>query len=259
MCLFEFIKNIDSTTLVLFDVNETLVTYSDNYRIFRQTNSKNLVKMKNLIKREKFNFLHVLDNMFDVAANNIMLVDQVLPNIINNLKSRGIPCFAFTAIRTGQATCTSPTIVEEKWSEILSDMAITFDNSFDTTFDNTKESDIIKASRILPLDKFYINQGAKIHNGIIYSNNINKGYIFKLFIQHIANNFPETYNKITKIIMIDDSQSNLDSMEKYTELYNDEFNTSLDFVGYHYTKVEDNEKLLRKIDDDYIRQYVDNL
>jgi hypothetical protein len=256
MSLNDLINNIDSNTLVLFDINETLVTYTEPNRILRQTNCHNLVKLKSIVKQERQDFSKVFDYMFSTGGEQLILTDNNFPNMIYNIIAKGALCFAMTAIRTGQASETCDVVVEERWSNICKNLGIKFDNSYDTTFSGLHEGDEgTEELKILKLDPFYKNNGAKIYDGIIYCNNIDKGHILERFMQYIKLSFGEKYSKINKIIMVDDLIKNLDAMRLATE----KLNENIEFIGCHYTKVEEDEKLLSPIDDNHIRNYIDNL
>lgn len=184
--LYDFINGLDSEAIVLFDINDTLITYNKNHRIFRQINHLALVKLKSIIKQERNDFSKIFDFMFSDDNKKLVLTNNELPQIINTFKTKSTLCFAMTAIRTGQASKTSDVIVEKKWSDICKSFGIFFDNSYDFKFPGLEEgSPETKELQILKLEPFYKNNGAMICDGIIYCNNINKGHILEYFIQHI--------------------------------------------------------------------------
>lgn len=198
-------KDVDSSVLVLFDVDETLITPKD--AILKKCNAniaQKLLREYHISYDIDFkSFEYFLSIIF--AAAQFELVNDKSVALVYDLQERGIPTLAFTAAGTGKFG-----IIEklENWR-----------------FDQLKNLGLDFQSFLGPLclhwDAQYPEKAPLFFRGILFSSNQPKGIVLAEFLQKIKGNF-------SKIIMIDDKSKFLESVERSSQKEN------IPFEGYLY-------------------------
>lgn len=199
----------DENTLVVFDVDEVLMTYRDmvlrpcgaHFRplSWSDLNPSEICYLTSLMLKE----------------GRVSLVDPCIPHLIDRLEDRGVKTIALTAARTGKFG-----VIEnaEEWRlDVLKQLGITFHKSF-------------------PLHEIihFKNQGRDDCNYPIFK----KGVLFlgdakiskgSLLLQFLA----KVDWRPDKIIFIDNEQRHLDSVRTIAR------GANISFQGYQYLGVEE--------------------
>jgi Protein of unknown function (DUF2608) len=105
---FDF-SNLDSDTLVLFDVDETLIQPVDNYKINQWTEPAKELLLRLVEQYASANWDHIHAILFEKVE--YLLTEPHIIKIIQELQAKKVPVIALTAMRTGQL---GP-IVKEEW------------------------------------------------------------------------------------------------------------------------------------------------
>jgi len=205
-------KSIDSETLVIFDVDDVLITPRD--QILQHAFKKELAPVIQAIerrygKKEEQRFWSIIW----LARKNELVEPQVV-NIIKELQSRSIKVIALTNAFTGSFG-DLPSLEDWRINE-LAKYDIHFKKSWpmlsDKTFAQLKSEDPMR----FPAFK----------NGILFTCYLSKGDVLKAFLPY-AGLIPK------KIIFIDDKRKYLESVEGFCKEHN------IAFKGYEYTAVAD--------------------
>ena len=240
------IKNVDKGVLVLYDINETLITYPESRRLFRAPNTEHLKKMfAKLQERYPDQYIEIRNRLFE--TNTIQLSDPKFTDLINKCKEKDTPFLCFTAIRTGLANQHQSELTEDKWVKLLADFNL--DKQYNVNFSGINEARLPHLRIDPTLQPFMQNNDAMIKDGIVFCNNINKGYIIHLIMVYL-----EIINKKPhSVIMLDNRLENLVDVDEQLKKY------KIPFIGIYYTKIIEEEANLPPIDDDYIDKLIDEL
>lgn len=191
--LQDALKAADTRSLVVFDVDQTLITEEDPYDRLFVRDRKNAKTLEALL----CGYVDWLPDGVNISAiasrvaqlKKMILVDDTLAYIIKDLNARNIPTIALTDCKTGQYGLI-PSL--EDWRiKMLQDLGIEFNGSF--------------ASR--PEMKF---EGLGLHNkvptykkGILFTGHAcDKGTLLITFLQAVGTLFE-------KVFCIDDSKTYL--------------------------------------------------
>ncbi len=213
--LFEnALENIDQETLVLFDVDETLIVPKDLIMrspvrdIFREI-AKETINNPDIVDIEKYGKDYFLGQVLSKVKYEI--VDPKIVTIIEALHKRKIKTIAFTKMFIG--TCGAIPAMED-WRFIqLKDLNIDFSSAFP----------LFQKIEIEPLDKMI--RPALFKQGILCANGQDKGPVLIGFLRNI-DWVP------SKVLFIDDRLDYLLNVEESLS------NIGIEFVGFHYTAVE---------------------
>lgn len=190
----------DPSTLVLFDVDETLIQPDDTYLI-NEHSERGLKFRQSLIqKHPEIMKIHDIGGIILHQAERSLIENEVISKI-KILKKKNIKVFAITAMNTGAYSNIGRM---EKWRyEHLKKLG--FEGAY-------------------PNDDFYL-QGFKrkpvFYKGIIATDLEDKGEVLASILQRLN-------LKPKKIIMFDDTLEFLESVQKEC------IKKNLDFTGYHY-------------------------
>ena len=198
--VFEYITPFKESTLIFFDVDDTLITPQS--KTFK---SAPYNKMMDRIKsnKEQFpNFKEILSNWR--LQRSVMLVDNEWPKIINLLK-KPYPVYGLTKINTGKFG-NIKSVEEWRHQELLS-LGIEFSQSNQFLNDN----------RIKRPDT------PTYHNGIFITGSFNKRQTLQLFWKNI----PTPKN----IIFIDDKKTYLEEVKQFCK------ERGCNFLGIHFKGV----------------------
>ncbi|EFB41392.1 DUF2608 domain-containing protein [Parachlamydia acanthamoebae] len=205
-----YIENIDEDTLVVFDVDEVLISTTDIFlhpecdEIFLGLIYDAFEKAKTDKEKDE------LENQLSLTMllPKRVLVEGSTPGFIESLQVKGIKTMALTSCPTGRFGVI-PSV--EQWRiRHLKTLGIDFSaeapcqESFSLT-------EICKKNRPAPL----------FENGILFSKGYSKGEVLIAFLKRI--NW-----KPSNVLFIDDLADNLESVKQYL----DEFD--IPFVGFHY-------------------------
>ena len=204
----EELANADSNTLVIFDVDDVLITYND--MVLRPCGMRFLpTSWKNIDPKEIPYLISIMLN-----EGKIILVDPSAPQLINNLEGRGVKAIALTAARTGKFG-----VIEsmEDWRlKVLKQFNIDFSGSFPKT------------------QTIYFGDGAKkeknyslFKDGILFlgDEEATKGSLLVQFLEKIQ-------WKPKKVLFIDDKMSQVTSVETALN------EAKIPFQGYQYRGAE---------------------
>ena len=93
------IKNMDSNTLVIFDVDHVLIMPTDEYSLNRNPYRRQLWQdLKLRSSEEEFKFLRSIA----VSSAKWRLVDPNIMTVLSELKNKNIPTVALTSLATGK-------------------------------------------------------------------------------------------------------------------------------------------------------------
>lgn len=245
---FAEIPAIESeNTLILLDINETLITYKEKWRVLKGLNMSIRQDIINRIKNEQGQETgqKIIDYIFDNAE--VCLLDNNFSKFYEKIKD--VPTFALTAIRPGFASVNSTTSVQDIWSNILFDAGIEFDSSYDTVFQDLNENNKqLENLKIANLNKFYALEDAMTHNGIVFCCNLNKGFILTKVLDHLRTK----QIAIETVIMVDDVKKNLEQIDCYLS----NTNRNINFIGYEITTEKIVEEKLGPIDAAYVDKFI---
>lgn len=219
------LNKVDQDTLVVFDVDEVLITCKDV--ILRPCGSHFLpMSWKNIDRKE---FIFLISIM--INESQPMLVEPSTPWFVKELQAKGAKTMALTAARTGKFG-----VIEnaEDWRlQILKKLDIDFSNTFPKN----------------PL--IYFNQVKKESNYPLFKNGIlflgdeknTKGSLLIQFLEKMQ-------WKPKKVIFIDDKMPHLISVETALN------EAKISFQGYQYKGVE---QLPKEFDEEIAEMQFDHL
>lgn len=202
------LDSVDQNTLVVFDVDNVLITYND--MVLRPCGSHfRPDSWKDLDPKEIPYLISIM-----LRDSQIILVDLSVPQLINDLESRGVKTIALTAARTGKFG-----VIEsmEDWRlHSLRQFNIDFSTSFPNIGIIFFDKDIHKENDYPLFKEGILFLGDEIKT---------KG---ELLIEFLA----KTQWTPKKVIFIDDKLSHLHSVEASLKP------TTIAFQGYQYLGVE---------------------
>ncbi len=178
-------------TLVIFDIDETLITPAD---ILLKPIGGNFKGWEMIKPDESEQFTNYLSIM--LSSTNYILVDNEAPSVIQRLPQKGVFAMGLTACSTGSVGVIQSM---EKWRiDQLKAVGIDFSPFFDEEF---IFSDLVDDRSRPPLFK----------NGILFTGDFQapqqstKGQLFDVFLDRIS-------WKPEQIVFIDDDKKHLDAM-----------------------------------------------
>ena len=204
-CLLESaLKKVDSSTLVIFDVDHVIIMPTDEHSFSRNLDRKKI--WNNLvIKHSKKDAIFL--RSITVKSAEWRLVDPYIIKIFSYLKNKEIPTIALTSHRTGRYGIIEK--MENLRIKELKDFGIDF-----TKLNSLKGH--------LSINKFKnINGIPMLKNGVILTAEIDKATILE-YILHKKNYYPK------QIIFIDDQIRNLEAIQKLCN------KLKIKFQGFHY-------------------------
>jgi hypothetical protein len=207
------IETLDSQALVIFDVDETLITPKE--ALFRAP--KEQLPIDYQLLREYFDDLRtiledeVLKSWKEIWISRILvhrqyqLMDEELPMLIRKLQNRGIVTIGLTLIKSGRFGVI-PSI--ETWrSHQLKEFNIDFFNPVSPLY--------------FPLTFHLEGRTPSFRQGILFTDKTFKGETLALWLEAVK-------WKPNLILFIDDSLPNLQSVESLA------LEMKIPFIGFHY-------------------------
>ncbi len=201
------IKNMDSNTLVIFDVDHVLIMPTDEYSLNRNPYRRQLWQdLKLRSSEEEFKFLRSIA----VSSAKWRLVDTNIMTVLSELKNKNIPTVALTSLATGKFG-----IIEK-----MEDLRIKELQSVGIDFTN-----LTPLHGELPINELKSMHGTPmLKAGIILTAEVDKAKVLE-HILHKKNYYPK------RIVFIDDQLNNLESLEKLC------IKLKIKFEGFHYIAV----------------------
>jgi FMN phosphatase YigB (HAD superfamily) len=202
-------KHIDQETLVIFDIDETLVVGRHNLYSPGPTCQAYKKRILNELSRKQENMAQLYSQV--LLQTRFDCVEDGTASLVSELHSKGIKTLALTARHTGEHGLIKD--LTEWTSDHLQKLQLDFSRSFPevTPFELTG-----RKGRAKPLYK----------NGIIYTCSQDKGSLLMQFLNKI-NFHPK------KVVFIDDLLVNAESVSQALE------RVGIKNYCYHYTYVRD--------------------
>jgi len=211
------IQQADSETLVIFDVDDVLITAKD--QILQPAHHKFAQKLEeNLESRHSESEAQILWSIIWLTRVND-LVDPQMVSLMNEAQGKGLKVMALTNAWTG-AFGKIPSIEDWRINE-LEGFGYMFKDSWSALKSKTFEALKSKDPKRFPVFK----------DGIVFTSNLPKGEVLKAFLEH-ASLSPK------KIIFVDDKLKNLKSVEAFCQ------KAGINFAGFEYTAVAGRPKSL---------------
>ncbi len=203
------IPNLDNNTLVIFDIDETLLTRKD--KLLRTP----LVTTKYAKMIPKDKFFPAFSRAF--KEGKFELTNKKLPELIERIKSTSAKIIALTNVTSGSLG------VIESYPDFRVRECAQFGFDFSNSFPHIKTLEIPTLQQTLN-GKFPL-----FKNGIICTNGVSKETVLMAFLRKIK-------WKPKKVIFIDDLK---EYVEKIADVMKKE---NIDFLGLHYVKHKDRSK-----------------
>ena len=209
------IQHADSETLVIFDVDDVLITVKDQilqseYEKFLEELNKKLESRTSEEEAQKFWSIIYLTRIDE-------LVDPRMVALIKEAQAKGLKVMAFTNAWTGTFG-NIPSLEDWRLNE-LADFGYTFKDSWSALKPKTFEALKSQDPKRFPVFK----------DGIVFTSNLPKDEVLKAFLEY-ASLSPK------KIIFIDDKSKNLKSVEAFCQ------KTGIKFTGFEYIAVAERPK-----------------
>jgi len=211
------IEESDENTLVIFDVDETLIQAND-----AGLQRKNSSSANEILEELKEKYPKLKTEEFDSYIRSIVMqqaireiIEPYSVNFIKSLQEKGIKTIALTKMRTGSYG----KLMSEKWrADGLKKLGVNFDKAFNEN---------------LVFNKFKAFHGSYpvFYQGILCTNNQSKGDVLGAFLDAIQ-------FKPSKVIFFDDLEEQLISVAKEME------RRKISFQGYRYLGGEPKTKKL---------------
>ncbi|MDQ5891117.1 MAG: hypothetical protein QG604_991 [Candidatus Dependentiae bacterium] len=182
------LDSLDENSLVLFDVDDTLLYAPDALANLRKKDLSWWFRLKMLLKfPTRFTntaWMEPLSYMMHQAPR--MLIEPTIPTLINTLHQRNIPVLALTSMESGGC---GPIPHFPEWRRaMLATLGITFSTRFnDTTFST------------LPMRR---NTHPVLYQGALCANQQDKGLVLAAFLDH-------TGFAPSRVVFFDDSRTAL--------------------------------------------------
>lgn len=211
--------------LLAFDLDDTIFVQND--KIMRSINSKQRHDfITDIINNSK---VSTVKKMFENVEYRLVEDDTICH--INNLQNRNIETVGFTARRTGFRTVCTVVSNEDTTLNILKNLNLSFKSDIFYDFEFSDMSQLNSSYSEMMVDPtlecYEIPGNVMIKNGVIFSNNIDKGIV----MLHVFNKFkfiPE------KFVLIDDIETNHISMLETINKINMYYGYNIIYEGYHY-------------------------
>ncbi len=199
----------DKNTLVLFDVDETLIIPADV--ALRSATKQHFTHwLENTLATIFNDAPHTYDYYFDfwdVSPHPWMVIEPMIIDMIASLQKRGVTVLALTFARSGAVGHLIPSYPEYR-SGVLQSLDIDFNkaNIPDVTFNQ-----LPKLHDSYPL----------LHKGILYTNHVSKGDVLGAFLDYLQ-------WKPNHIIFFDDT------LKRIKEVAQEACARGIPYTGYHY-------------------------
>lgn len=205
----KYLKDVDKDTLIIFDVDDVLITQSDHiFLASRREYFKNIVKeLRNRYSKEDF---ETLISIIMLESPVQILEPKIVP-FIDALQSKNVRVIALTALST-KSFKNNLTFIDWRINELKS-MGISFRDCW---------------SHIHPKEflNFEVNHPPAFKDGILFSSGVPKEKVLHAFLQDI-------HLSPKKIIFIDDNRENIEAMKKYCN------DSEIPYLGFEFTAAQE--------------------
>jgi hypothetical protein len=215
------LTSLPINSIVMFDLDDTIFRQKDH--LMRNVNSKPRAELLSILEKKHGGLLSV-NHLFHHCEHEIM--EKCIPDFIQKLRSLGIKTFGFTARRTGYLCETDAIAIEQLTIDLITKLGIEFDTCYGNIILESINSTTYPEQTIEPHLKDHLRSNAMMKSGILFSNNLDKGFIMELFMA-------ETNLSPTVVVLIDDRYENLESMQK---LFLKKKNSLTKFIGIQYSR-----------------------
>lgn len=192
---------LNSNSLVLFDIDNTLITPKDaSLRPCGSYLRKIYLHGLEAKRREWLQSILVLDGEEE-------LMEPAFPSLIKDMQDKRIPVIGFTALETGnygKMTC-------------IEDWRINRLKSLDMDFSPTFTDHAFSLTVANPYNGYY----PLFKSGVLFTNREPKGELLILFLERLG-------WRPTKIVFMDDTITQLQSVESAANALD------IEFIGFHY-------------------------
>lgn len=221
------INNTDQTTLIVFDIDDTLIL--SNKPILRANALNKLINnLRTKLNCDIQEAISLIEWKLLITKEHLgygLPVSMSLVKTLQNLINQGVHIIALTKVESGNVTINIPTLkinsiladtYEDRRYQDLKNIGLDFSKSFQS---NLSENQTIKLQDVSnPLSR------AIYKNGIILSSKSSKGNALLVFLNKIL-------WRPKKIIFIDNYLYNIDSVKNVLKKIN------IPFIGIHFTFV----------------------
>lgn len=212
----KFIKDVDQETLVLFDINETLIISQDLIlrpcaKSLWSRYAKETLENPEVAVSGKHNRKYFLGQI--LSKIEYELIDPKFVTIIHSLQERKIKTIALTRMRSGSLEAISS--LEDWRIEHLKKHDIDFSLAFPQHPEVIVKKNLEAHGGNFPLFK----------QGVLCTNKEAKGPVLMAFLECIQ-------WVPSKVVLVDNNTAYLKSVEKSLE------EAGIHFIGFHYTAVE---------------------
>lgn len=230
--LEEELEKSDEKTLIVFDVDEVLITTEDHFihpyadkaffPLVQQVETEAASEEEKRVVEEKLSLCMLLPKR--------ILIEESAPSLIKNLQQKGIKVIALTSCPTG-AFGIIPKV--ERWRiEHLHSLNISFASSF-PKIERCFINDLAISGKPSPL----------FEQGVLFSKGYKKGDVLSAFFKQF-NFYPR------KVIFIDDLNENLESVKTSLQPLN------IEFKGYQYAGAK---RFFKTVDEEVLNYQFNHL
>ncbi len=228
----EELEKSDEKTLIVFDVDEVLITTEDHFihpyadKVFVPLVQQAMAKAAS--EKEKREIEEKLS--LSMLLPKRILIEENAPNLIKNLQQKGIKVIALTSCPTGSFGII-PKV--ERWRiEHLYSLNISFASSF-PKIERCFINDLVTSGKPSPL----------FEQGVLFSKGYKKGDVLSAFFKE-CNFYPN------KVIFIDDLKENLDSAKTALQPLN------IELKGYQYAGAK---RFFKVVDEEVLKYQFNHL
>lgn len=205
------LESANSDTLVIFDVDDVLLTAEDQILQPNHKEYNNFLANKlqsRVSKRDAENLWGII-----LLNAHYKLVDSSIIDIIKTIQSKDIKTLALTNILTGSfgKVCS----IEDWDINRLENNNIDFKPSWSS----------IKEKKFTNFNPSEPGRPPVFKSGVLFTSSVSKGEVLKAFLSYVR-------MKPKKIIFIDDKLKNLESVQKFC------INENIEFSGFQYNAVK---------------------
>jgi hypothetical protein len=205
----DILSHADKHTLVLYDVDETLIMPTDKIHLphFFSVDPGRALKNDFELK-----LAHCIEDIWSIVLLQAhrKLIEPDVVFIIKNLQSRNVKTLGFTKMRSGTFGAID-SLAEYRFNQLKA-LGVEFWLSYDQTIEFNQFT--------CDYDGFPM-----IHKGTIFTNDLPKGQVVGAFLDQLD-------DTITQVIFFDDLLENLISVE------NEMIKRNIIYHGYHYKAVD---------------------
>lgn len=223
------LESADENTLVIFDVDEVLITTADQFAHPYALDASYGICMGAMKKSADKKTIDEIISLCFLLPERI-LIEETTPELIAKIQARGIKTIALTSCQTGELGLIPK--VEHWRIDDLRSLGIDFSGSFPEQ-ERVVFSDLKSTKHNAPL----------YERGVLFSFGYNKGDVLKAFLKAAA-------FQPSKVIFIDDLAHNIENVGKHLA------EAEIPYHAFHYTGAS---RHFREFDPALIRYQIEHL